>query len=61
MKYLLLCLVFFSFAFVVTGAELHSNGSKRVTNTPGQPTISFTFDDGNPKDVSDYKLSLIHI
>lgn len=57
MKLLLLCLVFFSFAFVVTGVELHSNSSKKVTKTlPKQPTISFTFDDGNPKDVSGYKL-----
>lgn len=36
--------------------ELHSKSSKQSSPIPTQPTISFTFDDGNPRDIGNYPL-----
>lgn len=41
---------------VAPRVELHSKVVQQPFETSTQPTISFTFDDGNPKDIGHYKL-----
>ncbi|MGH1336659.1 MAG: polysaccharide deacetylase family protein [Aureispira sp.] len=56
MKFLLTCTAFFFFILLATGVEWPSNNPKGKTISPNQPTISFTFDDGNPQDIAGYRL-----